>query len=162
MFDPNGDLVGRVRDVVARVRETRPPHAVGLVAELTLRRRIFIPIGRVVTFDAEAVGLGTGTISLRRFEQRPGELLVLEELLDRHVTVVDGDTAATVVDVAMEADRSGQWALTRVAVREVTGRLSRRGQLHQLEWGEVRGLLGAAQAQGTASLLEMIESRLMK
>ena len=157
MFDPNGDVVGRVRDVVARVRETRPPHVVGLVAELPLRRRIFIPIGRVVTFDAEAVGLGTGTISLRRFEQRPGELLVLEELLDRHVTIVDGDTPATVVDVAMEVDRSGQWALTRVAVREVTGRLSRRGQLHQLEWGEVRGLLGAAQAQGTASLLEMIE-----
>jgi Mg/Co/Ni transporter MgtE len=47
--------------------------------------------------------------------------------------------------------------LTRVAVREVTGRLSRRGQLHQLEWGEVRGLLGTAQAQGTASLLEMVE-----
>ena len=104
MFDPNGDLVGRIRDVVARVRETRPPHAVGLVAELPLRRRIFIPIGRVVTFDAEAVGLGTGTISLRRFEQRPGELLVLEELLDRHVTVVEGDIAATVVDGGANCD----------------------------------------------------------
>jgi CBS domain-containing protein len=157
VFDPNGDVVGRVRDVVARVRESRSPHVVGLVAELPLRRRIFIPIGRVVTFDAEAVALGSGTISLRRFEKRPGELLVLEELLDRQVTIVDGDVPATVVDVAMEADRSGQWALTRVAVREVTGRLSRRGQLHQLEWGEVRGLLGTAQAQGTASLLEMVE-----
>jgi CBS domain-containing protein len=157
VFDPNGDLVGRVRDAVARVRESRPPHVIGLVAELPMRRRIFLPIGRVVSMDAESVVLGSGTISLRRFEKRPGELLALEDLLDRQVTIVDGDIPATVVDVAMEADRAGQWALTRVAVREVTGRLSRRGHLHQLEWAEVRGLLDAAQAQGTASLLEMIE-----
>ena len=62
---------------------------VGLVAEMPLRRRIFLPIGRVVSIDADAVALGTGTISLRRFERRPGEILVLEELLDRQVTIVD-------------------------------------------------------------------------
>jgi CBS domain-containing protein/sporulation protein YlmC with PRC-barrel domain len=157
VYDPNGDQVGRVRDVVARQRETRPPSVIGLVAELPLRRRIFLPIGRVVSIDAEAVALGSGTISLRRFEKRPGELLVLEELLDRQVTIVDGDTPATVVDVAMESDRAGAWSLTRVAVREHTGRLSRRGQLHQLEWGQVRGLIGTAQLQGVASLLAMIE-----
>ena len=66
---------------------------VGLVAELPMRRRIFLPIGRVVTIDAEAVVLGTGTISLRRFEKRPGELLVLEDLLDRQVTIVRPVTA---------------------------------------------------------------------
>jgi CBS domain-containing protein/sporulation protein YlmC with PRC-barrel domain len=157
VYDPNGDQVGRVRDVVARFRETRPPHVVGLVAELPLRRRVFLPIGRVVTIDAEAVALGTGTISLRRFERRPNELLALEDLLDRHVTIVDSDVPAIVVDVAMESDRSGDWSLTRVAVREQTGRLSRRGHLHQLEWGQLRGLVGAAQMQGTASLLAMIE-----
>ena len=157
VYDPNGDQVGRVRDVVARQRETRPPSVIGLVAELPLRRRIFLPIGRVVSIDAEAVALGTGTISLRRFEKRPGELLVLEELLDRQVSVVDGDVPCTVVDVAMESDRAGAWSLTRVAVREQTGRLSRRGQLYQLEWGQVRGLIGTAQLQGVASLLAMIE-----
>jgi flagellar motility protein MotE (MotC chaperone) len=157
VFDPNGDLVGRVRDAVARVRENAPPHVVGLVAELPLRRRIFLPIGRVDAIDAEAVVLGTGKVSVRRFEKRPGELLVLQDLLDRQVTIVEPAKPATVVDVAMESDRTGQWTLTRVAVREVTGRLSRRGPLHELEWGEVRGLLGAAREQGTASLLEMVE-----
>ncbi len=157
VFDPNGDQVGRVRDAVARMRESRPPHVVGLVAEMPLRRRIFLPIGRIISIDSEAVVLGTGTISLRRFEKRPGELLALEELLDRQVNIVEGGTPATVVDVAMESDRTGQWALTRVAVREVTGRLGRRGQLRELEWGELRGLLGTAKVQGTASLLEMIE-----
>jgi CBS domain-containing protein len=157
VFDPNGDQVGRVRDVVARADLAGVPHAVGLVADLPLRRRIFLPIGRVVSFDADAVFLGTGTISLRRFERRPGEILVLEELLDRQVTITETGTAATVVDVAMESDRTGDWRLTRVAVREHTGRLSRRGQLHQLEWSEVQGLIGAPEAQGTAALLAMLE-----
>jgi CBS domain-containing protein/flagellar motility protein MotE (MotC chaperone)/sporulation protein YlmC with PRC-barrel domain len=157
VFDPNGDSVGRVRDVVARPRETRVPHVIGLIAELPMRRRIFIPVGRVETIDAEAVVLGTGTISLRRFERRAGEVLVLEDLLDRQVTIVDGDRGATVVDVAMESDRTGDWSLTRVAVREQTSRLGRRGHLYQLEWTQLRGLLGAAQFQGTASLLAMIE-----
>ena len=156
IFDPNGDLVGRVRDAVARVRQAGVPHVVGLVAELALRRRIFLPIGRVDTIDAEAIVLGTGKVSVRRFEKRPGEVLVLQDLLDRQVTIAASGRSATVVDIAMESDRTGQWTVTRVAVREITGRLSRRGALRELDWGEVRGLLGVA-VQGTASLLEMVE-----
>jgi hypothetical protein len=158
IFDPNGDQVGRVRDVVARVAVgARTPRVVGLVAEVPMRRRIFLPIGRVVSIDAGAVALGSGTISLRRFSKRPGELLVLEDLLDRQVTILDSGQPAAVVDIAMECDRAGDWSLTRVAAREHTGRLSRRGHLHQLEWAEVGGLIGAAEVQGTASLLAMVE-----
>jgi len=157
VFDPNGDQIGRVRDVVARIDLAGVPHVVGIVVDVPLRRRIFVPIGRVVSFDAEAVVLGTGSINLRRFERRPGEILVMEELLDRHVTIVETGKAATVEDIAMEADRTGDWQLTRVAVREQTGRLTRRGQLHQLEWTEVSGLVGVPQAQGTAALLAMFE-----
>src|SRR5688572_14622899 len=88
VFDPNGDQVGRVRDAVARPRVgALPPRVVGLVAEMPLRRRIFMPIGRVTAIEVDAVALSTGTLNLRRFEKRPGELLVLEELLDRRVTV---------------------------------------------------------------------------
>src|SRR5688572_25451666 len=101
VFDPNGDQVGRVRDVVARPRGIEPPQVVGLVAELPMRRRVFLPIGRVISVDAEAVALGTGSVSLRRFSTRPGELLVIDDLLDRQVRVLDTGTSATVVDVAM-------------------------------------------------------------
>jgi Mg/Co/Ni transporter MgtE len=158
IFDPNGDLVGRVRDVVARVRDSgKAPRVIGVVAEMPLRRRIFLPMGRVVTIDADAVALGTGTISLRRFERRGGEILVIEDLIDRQVTIVETGVPATVVDVAMDPDRAGVWSLARVAVREHTGRLTRRGHLRQLEWDEVGGLIGVPEAQGTASLLAMLE-----
>src|SRR5215475_5529730 len=147
VFDPNGDQVGRVRDAVARLRpDGAPPRVVGLIAELAMRRRIFLPIGRVDAMDPDSVVLGTGTLNLRRFEKRPGELLVIEELLDRRVTIVETRQTAAVVDVAMESSRTGEWTLTRVAVREHTGRLSRRGHLHQLDWSEVSGLTGIADA----------------
>jgi CBS domain-containing protein/flagellar motility protein MotE (MotC chaperone) len=159
VFDPNGDQVGRVRDVIARPRTgNQPPRVVGLVAEIAMRRRIFVPIGRVTAMEAGAVVLNTGTLNLRRFEKRPGEILVLEELLDRRVTIAATDRPATVVDVAMEADRTGEWALSRVAVREHTGRLTRRGHLRQLEWAEVTGLTGTPDSQGTAGLLAVFDN----
>jgi CBS domain-containing protein/flagellar motility protein MotE (MotC chaperone) len=159
VFDPNGDQVGRVRDAVARPQVGgTPPRVIGLIAEMPMRRRIFLPMGRITSLDADAAVLGTGTLNLRRFEKRPGELLVLEELLDRQVTIADTGRPAVVVDVAMELERADEWTLARVAVREHTGRLTRRGHLHQLAWAEVSGLLGPAEAQGTASLLSVYEA----
>jgi Mg/Co/Ni transporter MgtE len=159
VYDPNGDQVGRVREAVARARTANhPPRVVGLVAEMPLRRRIFLPIGRVTAIESDSVLLNTGTLNLRRFSKRPGEILVLEELLDRRVTIEPGEKPGVVVDVAMECDRLGDWSLARVAVREYVGRLTRRGHLHQLEWSQVRGLLGVPDAQGTAGLLAVLDN----
>ncbi|MGH3736681.1 MAG: magnesium transporter MgtE N-terminal domain-containing protein [Micromonosporaceae bacterium] len=160
IYDPNGDQVGRVRDAVARPRGNQPPRVIGLVAEIQARRRIFIPIGRVTTIEPDAVVLSTGTLNLRRFSKRPGEVLVLEDLLDRRVsvTVPDGPPqAASVVDVAMAQERTGDWILAKIAVREHTGRLTRRGNLRQLEWTEVSGLIGKVESQGTAHLLAVLD-----
>ncbi|WP_433494927.1 magnesium transporter MgtE N-terminal domain-containing protein [Micromonospora sp. CA-248089] len=157
VFDPNGDQVGRVRDAVARMRATqRPPEVVGLVAEMPMRRRIFLSINRITSIDPDGVVLGSGTLNLRRFEKRPNELLVLQELLDRRVQL-DSGQAGSVVDVAMECSRGGEWALSRVAVREQTGRLTRRGHLHQVDWDRVRGLGVVGDNRGTANLLAVLE-----
>jgi flagellar motility protein MotE (MotC chaperone) len=158
VFDPNGDRVGRVRDAVVRLRtSSRPPQVVGLVAEMALRRRIFLPIGRVTSMDADAVVLSTGTLNLRRFEKRPNELLVLEDLLDRRVTIEPDATAGAVVDLGMDLNRNNEWLLTRVAVREHTGRLARRGHIHQVEYERVRGLIGPTDTQGTSNLLALLD-----
>src|SRR5215218_7952984 len=139
VFDPNGDRVGKVRDVVAALRVgTAPPRVLGLVVEVVARRRIFVPMGRVTALDPGAVVLASGTINLKRFEQRTGETLVLGELLDRRVTIKE--------------IRTGDWVLSRLAVQE-PGRLGRRGQLHQLGWGDVDGLALPEAGQGTEALL---------
>jgi len=156
VFDPNGDQVGRVRDVVVALRIGRDaPRVLGMLVEIQARRRIFVPMGRVTSIEPDAVLLSTGTVSLRRFDQRPGETLVLAELLDRRVTTLGQDAAeVTVVDAAVEQTRT-DWLITRVAVRK--GKARRRGELVQLAWDEVTGFSVAEGDQGAANLLAVFE-----
>src|SRR5262245_3672899 len=98
VFDPLGDQVGRVRDVIAMVRPGKAAiRVVGLVVEVPGRRRVFLPMTRVTTIDAGQV-ITTGLVNMRRFEQRPTETLVIGELLDRTVTLRDDNTQVTVED----------------------------------------------------------------
>ncbi|HEV7655450.1 MAG TPA: CBS domain-containing protein [Mycobacteriales bacterium] len=161
VFDPNGDPVGRVRDVVVVFRTAPlPPRVLGLVVEIQHRRRIFVPIGRMTSAEPDAVVLTTGSVNLRRFEQRTGEALVLGGLLDRSATVREDGARVTVVDAAMEQTRTRDWVLTRLAVRDTGPRLSRRrGQVRQLEWADIEGLDPAPEAgQGADALLDVLST----
>src|SRR4029453_19095961 len=113
------------------------------------------PIGRVTSMDSESVVLSTGTLNLRRFEKRPNELLVLQDLLDRRVTIEPEKQMGTVVDLGMELNRNNEWLITRVPVREHTGRLTRLSQLNKVEYERIRGLIGPTDTQGTSSLIAL-------
>ncbi len=154
VFDPDAEQVGRVRDTVVVLRIGRqPPRVLGLVVEVQPRRRIFLPISRVTAVDAGSV-ISTGTVNLRRFEQRPGETLVIAELLDRQVTLLETGSPVTVLDVAAEQTRTRDWLVTKVAVTAGGGGLRRRrGQLRTVDWDEVSGLSLQAEGQGAANLL---------
>src|SRR4051794_33978036 len=144
VFDPNGDQVGRVRDVVTALRiDRQPPRVLGLVVEVQPRRRIFVPMTRVTAVDVGQV-ITTGLVNLRRVEQRPTETLVLGEMLDRKVTLRASDGAAeelTVLDVAMEAARTRDWLLTKVFVRKgaATSRFRRKAETKVVDWDAVSG-----------------------
>ncbi len=160
VFDPNGDQIGKLRDVVVSLRlGTLPPRATGLVVEIQQRRRIFVPMDRITSVEADAVVLGTGTLNLKRFEQRPRETLVLAELLDRRVTLVEDGAAVSVSDVALERARTREWLLVRLAVRDVTGkRIARRSsRVRQVDWDAVTGLSLSSADQGADSLLAGFE-----
>ena len=49
VFDPAGDRLGKVRDVVVIYRKDDPPRVVGLVVEIPGRRHVFVSIGRVTS-----------------------------------------------------------------------------------------------------------------
>jgi Mg/Co/Ni transporter MgtE len=66
-------------------------------------------------------------------------------------------TPGNVVDLAMEVNRNNEWLVTRVAVREHTGRLARRGHIVQAEYDRVRGMIGPTDTQGTSSLVALLE-----
>jgi Mg/Co/Ni transporter MgtE len=80
VLGPDGESLGRVRDVVVSISIVRhQPRVLGLVVELLTRRRIFVPILRVTAIEPSAVTLNTANVSLRRFVQRPGEVLEEDE-----------------------------------------------------------------------------------
>src|SRR5664280_2952209 len=153
VLDPNGDRVGRVRDVVVTLRMARqPPRVLGMVVEVQPRRRVFVPMGRVTSIDVGAV-LITGAVNLRRFDKRPGETLVIGELLDRRVQLVEDGVDVPVVDVGMEQTRTRDWLVTRVAVSVGGGNFRRRGEVRTLAWDGVTGFTLAEDVQGAANLL---------
>ncbi|MET7276970.1 CBS domain-containing protein [Kribbella sp. NPDC005582] len=158
VYDPNGDQVGKVRDVVAMLRQgTQPPRVLGLVVEVFARRRIFVPMTRVTSVDVGHV-ITTGLINMRRFEQRATEILVLGEMLDRTVTIRETETTGVVFDMAMEQWRTKDWVLSKVAVREGSKRFRRRGQSHVLDWSEVSGFAQVEEGQGATHILAAFDS----
>jgi flagellar motility protein MotE (MotC chaperone)/CBS domain-containing protein/sporulation protein YlmC with PRC-barrel domain len=158
VFDPNGDQVGKVRDLVVALRlDDKPPRVLGLVVEVFGRRRIFLPMTRVTGLAGGQV-LTTGLVNMRRFEQRSTETLVLGELLDRRVTIRESGEEAVVVDVGMEEMRSHDWVLSKVAVLERPKRFGRRGSIRALDWYDVTGLAADPAAQGATHLLAAIDS----
>jgi Mg/Co/Ni transporter MgtE len=157
VFDPNGDQLGRVRDAVATLRVGRQaPRILGLVVEVQHRRRIFVPMGRVTRIEPDAIVLTTGSVNIRRFEQRPNELLVIGEVLDRTVVRIEDGARLVVVDAAMEQNRIRDWVITKLAVRTASKLGRRRGVLHQVDWDEVDGLSASEASQGTSSLLAVL------
>ncbi|NRQ35601.1 magnesium transporter [Nonomuraea sp. NN258] len=151
VFDPAGDQIGRVRDVVVGLRISRPPNVHGLVVEVQPRRRVFLPITRVRRIEPGAV-VFTGRLNMRRFEQRATETLAIGQMLDLKVRI-DGQDM-TVYDVAMEETRTSTWEITRVAAYK--GR--RRRETRTVDWREVAGFDTLQKDQGAAGLIAAFES----
>jgi Mg/Co/Ni transporter MgtE len=166
VLGPDGESLGRVRDLVIGITATRQqPRALGLVVEMLTRRRIFVPILRVTGIEPNAVTLNTGNVSLRRFTQRPGEALVLGQVLDTRVRVDDPEQEqlagvdVVVVDLGIEQTRTRDWVVSRVAVRSQR-RLGRRSPVAVVDWQRVTGLTPSGLAlpgQGVAQLLAQFE-----
>ncbi|MCV7301460.1 magnesium transporter [Mycobacterium barrassiae] len=163
VLGPDGESIGRVRDVVISISIVRQqPRVLGLVVELLTRRRIFVPILRVTAIDPGGVTLATGSVSLRKFNQRPGEVLVLGQVVETVVRVEDPEQPQLsgldlyVVDLGIEQTRTRDWMVTKVAVRPAR-RLGRRSNVSIVDWQQVQGLTPSGLAmpdQGVAQLLE--------
>jgi CBS domain-containing protein len=158
VFDPNGDPVGKVRDAVATLRSNnQSPRVLGLVVEVPLRRRVFVPITRVTSIESGTVII-TGLLNMRRFEARMGELLVLGDLLDRTISLIDGGEEVLVEDMAMEQNRTGDWLITRVHIMRKGRGLRRKGATSTVAWEEVTGFAQHESNQGVTNLLSTLSN----
>jgi CBS domain-containing protein len=111
LLDSDDLSVGRVRDVVILPSGGGdPPRALGLVVTLK-RRRIFVNLSAVSEISVDGAHLHGGSVDLRRFTRRTGEILS-SELRDKPAG------AGTVQDVAIAKCRhmGTDWEVTSLAI----------------------------------------------
>lgn len=116
VFDPAGDRVGKVIDVVVAYRKSGAPRATGLLVEITGRRRVLVPIARVTAIAPGQV-ITNGIIDFRRFAQRGREVRVIAEILGRKVTLIDGSGTAQIEDLSIEQNKNRDWIVNELFLR---------------------------------------------
>ena len=164
VFDPAGDKVGKVRDVVLVYRTSEPPRVVGFVVEMPGKKNVFLSIGRVTSIGSGQI-IASAEINERRFEQRGGEVRVIAELLGRKATLIDGSGTATIEDVAIEETGPGEWEIAQVFCRRPRTNAFAKGATVFVRWGDIRENLpvdGEAQdaTQLVASYSDMLPADL--
>src|ERR1700733_2184821 len=90
IFHSDASRPGRAQAGVARFGDNSPPPVVGAVIRIE-GRDLFVPIRKIGGLSEGRMTFEGKRVDLRRFERRPGELLLAEDLLARHlITLVRG------------------------------------------------------------------------
>jgi CBS domain-containing protein len=106
----DGSDVGHVVDVVLDLGG-RPPRVNSFVVGGVQRRRVFVGAGRIGEIETRGLRLRRGSINLKQFELRPGEVLAAGELFGRRLN------ERKVVDIGLTpAPEPFAWEVATVAL----------------------------------------------
>ena len=144
LADGGGQFLGRLSDVIVRLRGTQYPLVTGLVAQVG-RRQVFVPAGQVSDFTGAALRLASTTVDLRRFERRDGEVLLRADVLGHRLIEVSPARLVRARDLRLSA-AGEQWVLDAADTgwrRRLPGLLGARDRRHQpRDWYEFEPLVG--------------------
>lgn len=154
VFDPNGDQVGKVRDIVLILSGKPKYRAVGIVVEVAGRKRIFVSFSHVTSITTSQIII-TGLLNMRRFDKRQIETLAYTQLLDQKVKCKNKNEFWTIEDFSI--NKIGlNWVINKFFVRKPTGMFFKKGESRFFEVDEVI-LSGEGSQDNADSLLEMME-----
>jgi CBS domain-containing protein len=119
--DRGGGSLGRLADVIVRLRGADYPLVTGLVAAVG-GREIFVPIDQVSSFDGDPLRLSSARLSLRPFERREGEVLLRADVLGHRLIDVENARLVRAADLELARD-DGEWVLSGVNTRRRPRRL---------------------------------------
>ena len=98
--DPTGEPIGTIADLIVAIGDRYPP-VTGLVAR-TDRRQIFLPWTSVEALEDDGARLRVQTIDISKFSQRPDEILLRADLLDKQIVDIEGRKVIRVNDVRLD------------------------------------------------------------
>jgi CBS domain-containing protein len=146
LTDRGGESIGRLSDVIVRLRGEDNPLVTGLVATVG-GRQVYVPIEQVVSFDGDEVKLTSAKLDLRSFERREGEVLLRADVLGHRL--IDVETAHLIKAADLELEQQGgDWVLAGVdthrQARRLFGLRNPGGSDHHAfrEWSKFEPLIG--------------------
>ena len=147
--DREGGSIGRLSDVIVRLRGAGYPVVTGLVATVG-GRSLFVPIEQVGSLDRAELRLTSARLDLRQFERREGEVLLRADVLGHRLIDVENAQLIRAADLEL-APSSGEWVVTGVDTHRRRKRLTGVGRGRRTaprpghafrEWDKFEPLIG--------------------
>ena len=148
LVDRDGGRIGRVVDVIIRVGTAMHPPITGLIVRIG-GRELFVKIAKISQLTPNRVVFAAERVDLRKFERRPGELLLAKDLMARHLINLVGGRLITANEIEL-AQVDGTWEVVGVDAgrrpllrRLLPGRLS--SHIHPkalVDWESIEPFVG--------------------
>src|SRR5262249_20419404 len=113
--DRGGEHIGRLSDLIARLRGADRPGLTGLVVHVG-GRPVFVAIEQVSALDDSELRLTSAKLDLRKFERREGEVLLRADVLGHRLLDVPSAQLLKAVDLEL-AQQDGEWVIIGVDSR---------------------------------------------
>lgn len=150
VIDGEGQALGKLSDVVTRLRDNDYPLLSGLVIGLG-NAGYFVPISDVSSIDPQSIRLHTAKVDLRPFERRDGELLLKENILGHRLIDVPRSALVKAYDVRLAPGADG-WRVTGLDVhKDRWFHLGRHDAHPARDWHSFLLLMGDQRASGSRS-----------
>jgi MgtE intracellular N domain/CBS domain len=143
VLSPSGETVGKVDDLIVRLRGGDYPVVTGLVAKVG-GRRVFVPIDAVSELTETQVVLSRAKVNLESFERRDGEVLLREDILGNRLIDVAEAELVRAWDIELQATGEG-WVLLCLDTRRparLFGLIPRSGGHACQDWKAFEPLIG--------------------
>jgi CBS domain-containing protein len=143
VLDPTGESIGKVDDVIVRLRGGDLPLVTGLVARVG-DRRVYLSMRRIAEITEERVMLSKAKVDLRAFERREGEVLLREDILGHRLIDVADVELVRAWDIELQETAEG-WVVSCLDTRRpprLFGLIRSRGGHPCQDWKAFEPLIG--------------------
>jgi CBS domain-containing protein len=149
-----GEAVGRVEDVIVRLRGADDyPAVTGIVAGFG-GRRVFVGTKSIDDFAPKRIVLTKNKVDLRGFERRDGEVLLRADVLGHRLIDVAAADLVRAYDVELE-DTGAGWVVARLDTRRppmLFGLIKHSGGHASRDWKAFEPLIGHARSDAVRRL----------
>jgi CBS domain-containing protein len=153
LLDRAGERLGRVADLLVRISDGGYAPVIGITAHIS-GRDVFLPAEQIAALEAGRIRLARERLDMRRFERRPGEVLLRRDVLGRRLINLTGVRLVRANEIEL-AEIGDAWCVVGIdtsfsaLLRRALPRSSRKPPSRPfLDWTSVRPFLSHVPGAG--------------